>query len=68
MPNPPQQATDLIEAFNAWASNDLDVTPAAVTHCSRKSLAETPRDAMRLIHDVHKSFFYISAASGASVG
>ena len=35
----------------------LDVTPAAVTHCSRKSLPENPRDAMRLIHDVHKSFF-----------
>ncbi|MDH3624843.1 MAG: hypothetical protein OEQ49_13310 [Myxococcales bacterium] len=57
MPNLTQSATDLIDAFNAWALNDLDVTPAAVTHCSRTSLPENPRDAMRLISDVHKSFF-----------
>lgn len=65
MPNPPQQATDLIEAFNAWTFNDLDVTPAAVTHCLRKSLPENPRDAMRLIHDVHKSFFDRAAGSNS---
>jgi len=31
MPNLAQQATDLIEAFIAWAFNDLDVTPASDT-------------------------------------
>ena len=31
-------ATDLIQAYNAWAPNDLDVTPAAVTTCTVSSL------------------------------
>jgi hypothetical protein len=35
MPNLARQAADLIEAFHAWTFNDLDVTPATVTHSSR---------------------------------
>jgi haloalkane dehalogenase len=57
-PNPAQQpAADLVRAFNGWAENDLDITPAAVTHCSRQSLPDDPRELMRLIPEVHRTFF-----------
>ena len=50
-------ATDLIQAYNAWAPNDLDVTPAAVTTCTVSSLPTDPRTLMRLIPEPHRSFF-----------
>jgi len=50
-------ATDLIQAYNAWAPNDLDVTPAAVTACTVSSLPTDPRTLMRLIPEPHRSFF-----------
>jgi hypothetical protein len=52
-----QPAADLVRAFNDWAQNDLDFTPAAVTHCSRQSLPDDPRELMRLIPEAHRTLF-----------
>jgi haloalkane dehalogenase len=52
-----QPAADLVRAFNDWAQNDLDIAPAAVTHCSRQSLPDDPRELMRLIPEAHRTFF-----------
>jgi haloalkane dehalogenase len=50
-------AVEVIHAFNAWAANDLDVPPAAVTHCTARSLPTTPIGLMQLLPDAHKTFF-----------
>jgi hypothetical protein len=52
-----QSAAELVRAFNDWARNDLDLTPAAVTRCSRPSLPDDPRELMRLLPEAHRTFF-----------
>jgi haloalkane dehalogenase len=52
-----ERAADLVRAFNDWASNDLDVPPAALTQCPEPSLPRDRRTLMRLLPDVHRTFF-----------
>ena len=52
-----EPAVEVIHAFNAWPANDLDIPPAAVTHCAEQSLPQNPRDLMHLLPDAHKTFF-----------
>jgi pimeloyl-ACP methyl ester carboxylesterase len=50
-------AAEVIHTFNAWAANDLDVPPAAVTHCTAQSLPTTPIGVMQLLPNAHRAFF-----------
>ena len=52
-----QTAFDQVLPFNAFARNDLDVPPAAVTPCTYNSLPTNIPELMDLIPDVHESFF-----------
>ncbi|MBW2720029.1 MAG: hypothetical protein JRD94_16205, partial [Deltaproteobacteria bacterium] len=61
-----QPAADLVRAFNDWAENDLSIPPAAVTHSALKSFPDNPRELMRLLPEVHRSFF--EQAAGPDYG
>ena len=56
-PTPGNPAAEVIQAFNAWARNDLYVTPATFTYCRLETLPDNPRDLIRLLHPAHAPFF-----------
>ncbi|MEM8605883.1 MAG: hypothetical protein AAGF92_02160 [Myxococcota bacterium] len=53
----PPDPTDLIDAYNAWNRNDIDVTPAAVAACDAKALPDNVPELLAILPEPHRGFF-----------